>query len=215
MSFYFDPYSKIGLIRCCPAFRVNMGRITLPDGRWWLSGGNLNSVYLDTSIIFPDTPGPTLPLASSHHCKVQLNSTHILVAGGHNGAFLKTAHILEWDTETWTPVTDSPIEIYLCFKAGEHAYFTGRNWDEGKLARFKNDDQSWITLENRSILRSPSFVTFGNSVLMVGGYLRPPDNVHVDTIYEFDLGSEDWVLRPERLREIRSGFSIYEMNIQL
>lgn len=192
-----------------------MAHIVLPDGRWWLSGGVLNSVYLDTSVIFPDTPGPTLPTASALHCKVQLDSNRILVAGGHNGAFLRSAHILEWDTGTWTPVTDAPIDIWLCFKAGGHAYYTGRNWDEGKLARFSDTDQSWTTLENRSILRSPSFVTFGNSVLMVGGYLRPPDDVHVDTIYEFDLATEDWVLRPERLNEIRSGYVIYEMTIQL
>ena len=54
---------------------------------------------------------------------------------------------------------------------------------------------------------------FGKSVLMVGGYLAAPDNVHVDAIYELDLTSKDWVLRSERLRGIRSNAVFYETEI--
>ena len=54
---------------------------------------------------------------------------------------------------------------------------------------------------------------FGKSVLMVGGYLAAPDNVHVDAIYELDLTSKDWVLRSERLRGIRSNAVFYETDL--
>ena len=64
-------------------------------------------------------------------------------------------------------------------------------------------------------LRYPASVPFGHSLLLVGGLSADLGDVYTDTVLEFDVASEGWITRKEKLKtgKILFGAALVEDSI--
>ncbi len=182
------------------------------DASWGLvvSGGDGLTTYdtvertLDGTTFEQLAP---LPSPRRRHCMAIIDDTRLFVAGGYRFNEMDEALVYESGSGAWTEVSPMPTPRYnhVCgVVAGADdttdivisGGYDGR--DFLSLVEIYNvEGDAWRTGSPLpQAINSLSIAGFGGSFLLVGGF---DGEVELDTIYEYDVQSGDWVLREQRL----------------
>ena len=139
-------------------------------------------------------PGPTLPVVKRRHCMTNVNATHTLMVGGYDEA--RMTSMFDWTTMTWSQKQNltNPRHIHCCFTLQNTTYVIGNRL---RMEKYSIAEDRWTVVANPFRRDFAQIVYYGDTVLVIGG--RDPDLEVTDEIYEFDIDSETWNLRPEKL----------------
>ena len=171
-----------------------------------MSGGRTSAVtHHGDSELVGVGPGPTLPLTKRRHCLTNVNSTHTHMVGGYDETTM--SFIFDWTTLTWSQKQNlsNPRHLHSCFTLKTTTYVVGTH---KRMEKYSIAEDSWTTLTQDFLTDSTQTVYFGETVLLIGGR---QDGSASDNIYEFDLGSETWTLRPEKLSSPKRNHLAFEI----
>ena len=137
---------------------------------------------------------------NAYHCAVKIDDNRYFFAGGGDSGSNR-AFIFDWRDETWTEIDQMLFRRRgpACGLAGRNVVVAGGSGFGEVTSEFFNvDTGTWSRGPDlqRSIIFAAS-VQWQDSFLIVGGYASSAS--YLDSIYQFDVLGNGWVLRPERM----------------
>jgi len=191
--------------------------ILLKDGSWLvlMGEGRYGSQQSDSEIFNISTgtwtQGPEFPYATSGHCAVSINQSHILLVGGFNsGCF-----IFNLEDNSFEAVPDLPSSIrqfHSCARRADGIIaIAGGCIDEDcvfplqmstKVELFDPQSMTWTAGPELDVgLAGAALVADGEDLLLIGGL---NDEGLKDTVYR--LRNDEWELLDSKLKNKKSFF---------
>ena len=150
--------------------------------------------------------GPKLPKKMRSHCAVQVNTTHIFVAGGYFNEYFNDAWLLDWTTKEWIDFGGLPFSRFghSCGVAPDppRVVVTGTagQYKDPQTEILYLDSMKWFVgpqLPGVTDIKYTQSVQHYYSFLQVGG---ESDGVQqTRNIFEYDYVNNDWIVRDEKL----------------
>ncbi len=191
------------------------------DGQHYVFGGDINGIYLYSTEVLDSGSGQfeegfSLPVATSHHCMVDLQDGFVFLATGEGAG--NSAYIINVSDGSYEEVSSIPIASGVLFSAAcglaidsfgvRTVVYTGGNVgtgsDTASIETFVFEyDQAQIWRSGTPLPHNINLgkaVQFGDSFFIVGGDL---DNnfggPYNDEILQYDVDTEQWISLPQRL----------------
>ncbi len=192
--------------------RYKQGSSLVDSTTWFITGG-YNAAHLDTTEVWQDEAfayGPPLPQPLRDHCQLTINSSHVMVLGGHNGTVSTTSvHMLDWDSGDWLTMPDLPFTIGndVCglienSQNGQEVVACSRGY-KCQIFSFRSNEWREGPSMEEDILYEAAMVQLQKNFVVVGGWLS--NEVDSNSVYEFDQEGCRWVTKAATLEVARRG----------
>ena len=215
--------------------RAQAASALLSNGLWMVVGGQGGDNAEVTSEILTEgvfVPGPSLPVTLVGHCMVNVNSSHVFVAGGRNflpNAYLVSSPDFEWMSlpdmdqgRSWhvCGMLDGTMEVVVSGGQTLSDYHTIGFGDRGYLKTteiYSVEDGTWrMGPELPWSIDEAASVQIGSGTFLVLGGQGGEDGYSIlDKVYEFDKSSYEWVERRETLAKGRKSHTVIPLKGRL
>lgn len=174
-------------------------------------GNNLDSVYRSWDYGYQWEALPKLPNRIEAGCLLILNNDEIVHLGGRDTGHRKLKNVwsFKFSTNTWTAKADmieggNTIACQVVKREDGEREIVAVGEANNRVEIYNIAANTW-RLGNNFPTRSMGAASakYGDSLLIVGGYDHSQPSAqhgrYVDTVYEYNVKSDNWTLLPQRL----------------
>ncbi|CAM6054068.1 unnamed protein product [Sphagnum tenellum] len=199
--------------------RTYAAAVKLSSTKWWITGGSPGSGPVRSTEIFTVGEGFSsfvdLPAINAYHNLVTVNSTHVILVGGHSQ--YTNASLFNIESETWTALPDTLLPVQRV-QAGLITHPDGRleivvaaGSATNRTQIFSFDTYTWRLGPDFPTGRvyGGSSVPYGDTFLVVGGYVV--GGSYQSSIYSYHIETGSWLKMPQELaiaRQLSAAFFV-------
>lgn len=192
--------------------RFEATSVLMGHGKMLVLGGFWDEAPRTTEVLSSDGtshPGPKMPYASSYHCALKVNATHIFMAGGFStGGASAKAYLLNIDSYKWTQLQDmkQARASHACgLVKGRNIVAaggaTGAGGDLASVEIYSLETGDWKNGTKLPMgMRLMAAVQLEETFMLVGG---KQNKTYLDSIYMYNEKKDIFVKTKEKLKKGR------------